>query len=113
MRTYVRQAQLLWLGVLIYLVGKLQALTKTDFYPYGVQQGDERLPVGDDISSSEVQLVVPISFYESLHTSLYVSTQISFLSSSFTIFYSYQSCLVHISVVDWTLDTNSLPLFST
>ena len=82
----MRQTQLLWLGVLLYLVAKLHALTKKDFYPYDVQQGDERLPVGDDISSSEVQLVVPITFYESLHTSLYVSTQISFLSSSVTIF---------------------------
>ena len=107
MRTYVRQVQLLWLGVLLYLVGKLQALSKTDFYPYGVQQGDERLPVGDDISSSEVQLVVPISFYESLHTSLYVSTRISFYLL-LLLFYSYQSCLVHISLIDPTLDTNSL-----
>ena len=97
MRTYVRQVQLLWLGVLLYLVGKLQALSKTDFYPYGVQQGDERLPVGDDISSSEVQLVVPISFYESLHTSLYVSTQHLILSSSFSfLFLSIMSC-THIS----------------
>lgn len=108
----MRQVQLLWLGVLLYLVGKLQALSKTDFYPYGVQQGDERLPVGDDISSSEVQLVVPISFYESLHTSLYVSTSILFYLL-LLLFYSYQSCLVHISLIDPTLDTNSLPLFST
>ena len=69
-------AQVLGLGVLFHVVGKLQAITKNDLYPYGVQQGDERLQVGDDISSSEVQLVVPISFYERLHTSLYVSTMI-------------------------------------
>ncbi len=54
--------------------GGADALARTDLYPYGVQQQDQRLPVGDDISSSEVQLTVPISFYERLYTSLYVST---------------------------------------
>lgn len=75
MRTYTRfnNAQALGLGLLIYFAGNLDAITKIDLYPYGEPQGDERLQVGDDISSSEIQLVVPISFYERLHTSLYVS----------------------------------------
>ena len=67
------QAWILGLAVVTSLIAHSEAITKQDLYTYGVEHEDRRLQVGDDISSSEVQLVVPISFYERLHTSLYVS----------------------------------------
>ncbi len=48
-------------------------MPKQAFFPFGQEHGDKRLPVGDDISSEEVQLKTPISFYDETFSSLYVS----------------------------------------
>ncbi|PVD26094.1 hypothetical protein C0Q70_13762 [Pomacea canaliculata] len=43
------------------------------FYPYGPRQGDESLPPADDISTDEIQLSVPIVFFNSSFSSIYVN----------------------------------------
>ncbi len=73
MRTHQGSALLLGLGLMVFLTGNLEAISKQDLFPYGIQLGDERLQVGDDISSSEIQLNVPVVFYESFHNSIFVS----------------------------------------
>jgi len=64
------------LGVLLLLLLHLNCITAIDrlqLFPFGATQGDDRLDVGDDISSSEVQLSTPIVFYDDYFSSLYVS----------------------------------------
>ena len=73
MRTYPESALLLGLGLTVCLFGNLHAISKQELFPYGIQLGDERLQVGDDISSSEIQLDVPVVFYESFQNSIFVS----------------------------------------
>ena len=45
------------------------------FYPFGTDVGDTVLTKGDDISSDEVFLTVPIVFYDQRYSSIYVSMQ--------------------------------------
>lgn len=55
------------------------------FYPYGPRQGDESLPPADDISTDEIQLSVPIVFFNSSFSSIYVSTHAyAFFSQEYT-----------------------------
>jgi len=67
-------------GVLLTLQ-HLQCITAIDrrqLFPFGAAQGDTRMEVGDDLSSSEVQLRTPIVFYDDLYSSLYVSATVSY-----------------------------------
>ena len=47
---------------------------KYDMYPYGLSNGDSRLPRGDDISFGPISLNREISFYEKNYSSIYIST---------------------------------------
>ena len=49
------------------------AIDRAQLFPFGATHGDERLDVGDDVSSPEVQLRTPIVFYDDFFSSLYVS----------------------------------------
>ena len=51
-----------------------QAIPRDRLYPFGSAQGDSRLQTGDDISSEEIKLQIPVVFYEKTFWSLYVST---------------------------------------
>jgi len=67
-----------WLGssVAVLLLSHLHCIAAIDrlqLFPFGATQGDARLDVGDDVSSSEVQLRTPIVFYDDIFSSLYVS----------------------------------------
>ena len=44
------------------------------FYPYGPANDDVALPKDDDVSSPEIRLSVPVTFYGEKYNSLYVST---------------------------------------
>lgn len=52
----------------------VQSVPESLMYPYGLVHGDSRLPSSDDISSEETILFVPIIFYNSSFSSIYVST---------------------------------------
>jgi len=43
-------------------------------YPKGQEHGDSKLAVGDDVSSNEVQLEIPIAFYDDYYPSIFVNT---------------------------------------
>ena len=63
-----------FIRICILLVGLCDAIPKEDLFPYGVQ--DDRLSSGtDDVSSPEVQLSVPIVFFETIYKSIFVSHQ--------------------------------------
>jgi hypothetical protein len=48
------------------------AITKDDFFPYGIE--DQKLPSDrDDVSAPEFQLSVPIVFYETSYKTIFVS----------------------------------------
>ena len=45
----------------------------SDFYPYGVSEGDTVLPPNDDGSSGEIQISILFPYFDKNHGSLYVS----------------------------------------
>jgi hypothetical protein len=47
---------------------------KYDIYPYGLSNGDEKLPRGDDISFGPISLNKDYSFYGQNYISIYIST---------------------------------------
>ena len=51
----------------------ITAIDRRELFPFGAPQGDDRLDVGDDVSSSEVQLRTRVVFYDDFFSSLYVS----------------------------------------
>jgi len=65
-------ALLLILGGSISIVA---GLNRVELYPFGTVQGDQRLPVGDDVSSADIYLRTPVAFYGEMFTSLYVSSE--------------------------------------
>ncbi|XP_077490332.1 nidogen-like isoform X1 [Amblyomma americanum] len=63
------------------LQGSVNSLSVSDLFPYGVNQ-DQSLPRENDISSAEVQLSSPITFYGTEYSTLYVNDNgiVSFLT---------------------------------
>jgi len=62
------------IGVLLMLqLHHTTAIDRLQLFPFGAPQGDERMDVGDDVSSSEIQLRTRIVFYDDVFSSLYVS----------------------------------------
>lgn len=59
--------------ILIFLCTLTKAFPKGLLYKHG-QSVDSFLPKDDDVSSSEIQLKVPIVFYGEVYESIYVST---------------------------------------
>ena len=53
-----------------------------DIYPYGLSNGDEKLPRGDDISFGPISLNKDYSFYGQNYSSIYISTN-GFVSFEF------------------------------
>ncbi|XP_064599623.1 nidogen-1-like isoform X3 [Liolophura sinensis] len=43
------------------------------FYEFGPESGDSALPAGDDLSSSEIQLLTPVAFFDQIHPSIFVN----------------------------------------
>ncbi|XP_076314540.1 uncharacterized protein LOC143226890 [Tachypleus tridentatus] len=58
----------------------VQSISRDELYPYGNQ--DDLLPQADDVSSLEVQITVPIVFYEIVYRSIFVNDNgiLSFLT---------------------------------
>ncbi|XP_022236420.1 nidogen-2-like, partial [Limulus polyphemus] len=58
----------------------VESISRDELYPYGDQ--DDFLPQSDDVSSLEVQITVPIVFYEIVYRSIFVNDNgiLSFLT---------------------------------
>ena len=52
----------------------ISSLPVQQLYPFG-QRDDQLLPVGDEVSSPEIHLSIPIVFYENEYNSIFVSAQ--------------------------------------
>lgn len=62
-------------GVLIImamLACRVSAVPQQLMYPYGPQHGDRSLPPSDDFSSDEIELSVPVIFFDTSFRSIYV-----------------------------------------
>ena len=51
----------------------------SDFYPYGVSEGDTALPANDDGSSVEILISILFPYFDRNHDSLYVSKYALFI----------------------------------
>lgn len=58
--------------LICYLIFNCNAITKDQLYPFGIQD-DHLRQDSDDVSSPEVQLSIPIVFYENIYKSIFVS----------------------------------------
>ncbi len=79
------------LSVVVFLATSVIAIRREDLYSFGEDHGDTTLPVGDDLSSAEFQLQVPIAYYEQMHSSIFVSVSMFFSSLASTLSL-YQIC---------------------
>ena len=61
------------LFVSMLLVKSCCAVSLSDFYPYGANEGDTFLQPNDDGSSDEVEISVLFPYFDRYHDSLYVS----------------------------------------
>ena len=61
------------LAVLLICIGLSHGLSRDDLFPFGEDHGDKRLDPGDDISSTEIALNIPVAFYDQVHYSIFVS----------------------------------------
>ena len=68
-------------GLLLVWAALARGFSRTALYPFGRDQGDERLVIADDVSSGEVQLDRAITYFNHLYRSIYVSTSSSLLPS--------------------------------
>ena len=60
------------LAVVLCCGSHISGVPLADFYPYGLDAGDSRLPPNDDESSPAVELSQPFPFFDEEHTSLFV-----------------------------------------
>ena len=51
----------------------------SDFYPYGVSEGDTALPANDDGSSGEISISILFPYFDRNHDSLFVSKMLYLL----------------------------------
>ncbi|XP_068694477.1 uncharacterized protein [Montipora foliosa] len=78
-RMSIRKFKALFL--LMLFIHSSLSVSLSDFYPYGLSEGDTLLPPNDDSSSGEVGISVPFPYFDRNHDSLYVNTNgvVSFL----------------------------------
>ena len=64
-----------WSGLLLALCcfSPVAALPVSEFYPFGLAEGDQRLNRSDEDSSSVVELEVPFTLFGTERRSVYVS----------------------------------------
>ena len=60
------------LVVMAMLACRLSAVPQQLMYPYGPQHGDRSLPPSDDFSSDEIELDIPVVFFDTAFQSIYV-----------------------------------------
>lgn len=69
------------LWIVLLLSGSVNSFPNSDLFPYGISK-DQSLPQENDISSAEVQLSNPITYYGTEYSTLYVNDNglVSFLT---------------------------------
>lgn len=69
--------------VLGILIAQSHGVRLSDFYPYGVSNGDTVLPAGDDGDSGSISISTPFPYFNRNHNSLYVNINgaISFVTA--------------------------------
>lgn len=104
-----------FVGVLLMLhVYCVTAIDRLQLFPFGATQGDDRVDVGDDVSSPEVQLRTPIVFYDDTFSSLYVNlnghisfeTELPVYRSNFILPFGYKLLAPFLADVDTSLSGN-------
>ena len=68
-----KHSNLLATLVAICLLARAGAISRDDLYPFGVNEGDAQLPVGDDESSAEITLAEDFVYFGARETAVYVS----------------------------------------
>jgi len=66
----------------------------SDFYPYGVSEGDTALPANDDGSSGEISISILFPYFDRNHDSLFVSKYALFIICIFQDFQMLQSTFI-------------------
>ena len=54
----------------------VDAISKENLYPFGRDHEDNRMNIGDDISTDEIPLRLPIMYYDDEHRGVYVSIKL-------------------------------------
>lgn len=107
-------------GLLVRIFGAMvalsavRALDRIELYPFGDVHRDQRLSVGDDVSSPSVHLITPITFYDDKYTSLYINlngiisfdTELPDYRSNLIIPFDYKVISPFFADVDITLSGN-------
>ncbi|XP_073244634.1 uncharacterized protein [Porites lutea] len=80
MREMLLQHLKLFVGI-VQLITACSSLSMSEFYPYGVGNGDTELPANDDGSSGEIPISILFPYFDRNHDSLFVNTNgvVSFL----------------------------------
>ena len=68
----------LFVGI-VQLITACSSLSMSEFYPYGVGNGDTELPANDDGSSREIPISILFPYFDRNHDSLFVSTVVSLI----------------------------------
>ncbi|ELT91752.1 hypothetical protein CAPTEDRAFT_173985 [Capitella teleta] len=61
------------LALICLCVGISHGLSRDKLFPFGADHGDRRLEQGDDISSTEIALNIPVAFYDQVYYSIFVN----------------------------------------
>lgn len=78
MREMLLQHFKLFVGI-VQLITACSSLSMSEFYPYGVGNGDTELPANDDGSSGEIPISILFPYFDRNHDSLFVSTVVSLI----------------------------------
>ncbi|XP_074657319.1 uncharacterized protein LOC141910521 [Tubulanus polymorphus] len=62
------------IAILITCLSYISAVPASQFYQYGWFEGDDRLGIEDDISSSAIRLSFPVVFYEQSYDKVYINS---------------------------------------
>lgn len=66
-------------ALLSVLLTQVTMIPLEDFYEFGAEHGDERVPPTDDGSSGEIQLSASFPFFDTDHNSLFVRLKIQYI----------------------------------
>ena len=73
------QPSKVWVALLFLHITPCSSVPLSDFYPYGVSEGDTALPANDDSSSGEISISILFPYFDRNHDSLFVSKYALFI----------------------------------
>lgn len=71
--------------VIVSLFSVVSTLEKGDFFPYGPGTEDQSLVAGDNVSSSEIKLAVPLTLFDTKYPSIWVRFRLTLLEIDFAL----------------------------